>query len=220
MIAGRVVGPERVHDDDVEIGAHEREVVVAAVPHDAVGLGGRLPHDGRVVDAGEYYVADGEVRLELLALLYAAACGVEVGEPCKALHALLREVAVRHRMPEDRHAQPALAQPTPEPTRDWRLAAPGAHGRHGDHRHRSREHRDGRPEQHEVRTAGERPRGEVHDVEMRDVAVSEDHVGDALATTDGLEHRLVLDRDAVRIARAGQCGREPPPAPPGRTASR
>ena len=43
---------------------------------------GRLPHDGRVVD-GRIRVADGEVRLELLALLHVATSSVEVGESCE-----------------------------------------------------------------------------------------------------------------------------------------
>ena len=46
----------------------------------------------------------------------------------------------------------------------------------------------------------------MHDVGVRDVAVGEHDRVDALAAADRFELGLVLDRDAVRIARAGQAG--------------
>ena len=73
-----MAGPVRVDDDDVQVGPDERRVVVAAVPHDHVGLVLGGLQDRAVVDAGEDEVALGEVRLVLLALLDRAFGGVEI----------------------------------------------------------------------------------------------------------------------------------------------
>ena len=64
-----VAGAQRVDDDDREVGREEREVVVAAVPEDHVGLRLGAGEDLAVVDAGvdDHPQLDG--KLVLLALL-------------------------------------------------------------------------------------------------------------------------------------------------------
>ena len=69
VVAPLVTGAERVGHDDVEVGAEERQVVVAAIPDDDVGLLLGLAQDGLVVDAGEDDAPRIEVWLVLLALL-------------------------------------------------------------------------------------------------------------------------------------------------------
>ena len=155
-------------------GPDERRVVVAAVPDDRVRLGlGRL-EDRRVVDAREDEVALGEVRLVLLALLDRAVGGVEILVAREALHGLLGQVAVGHRVAEHGDALAALAQEPGDVARGLALAGAGAHGADGDDRLRRREHRlDGR--EHAVaRAGGERARADVHHVLVGDVRVGED----------------------------------------------
>jgi hypothetical protein len=44
----------------------------------------------------------------------------------------------------------------------------------------------------------------VHDDGMRDIAVREYDLVDLLPSADGLQGGLVLDRDPVRVVRAGE----------------
>src|SRR4029453_8086144 len=69
VVAGLVPGPQRVGDHDVQVGTVERQVVVAAVPQQDLGLGLGPLQDGVVVDPGVHHRARGQVRLVLLALL-------------------------------------------------------------------------------------------------------------------------------------------------------
>ena len=68
-------------------------------------------------------------------------------------------------------------------------------------------HRAPRAEQHEVGAGGQGAGGQMHHGGMRDVAVGEHDLVHLLPPADGLEVGLVLDRDPVGIARAGQGGR-------------
>ena len=112
--------------------AHERRVVVAAVPEDHVGLGLRLREDRRVVDAGEDEVPLGEMRLVLLALLDRRVGGGEVVVVSEALHDLHAEVAVRHRVSEHGDALAVLAENLRDAAGRLALAGARAHGAHGD----------------------------------------------------------------------------------------
>ena len=206
MVGGDLVRPQRIRHGDEKIGPQEREVVVAAVPDDHVGLRLGRPQDRRVVDAAEHDGAGRDVRLVFLALLDGAGCGVEVGGGAEALHALERQVAVGHRMPQHRHPQPAPAQTPRQPARDLRLAAAGPHRRDGDDRQARRQHRALRAEQREIGAAGERARGGMHDVLVRHVAVGEHHLVDRLGAADALELAFVGDRDAGGIERPGERG--------------
>ena len=61
--------PQRIDQRDVQVGLHERRVVVAAVPHDHVALALRRLEDARVVRAREHDAPGADVRLVLLHLL-------------------------------------------------------------------------------------------------------------------------------------------------------
>ena len=108
MVGGDLARPQRVGHHDVQIGADERKIVVAAVPDDDVGLRSRPRVEDRgVVDAGEDQIAERDMRLVFLALFDGAAGGVEIGERGEALHALAQQIAVGHRVPQ--HGDPAAA---------------------------------------------------------------------------------------------------------------
>src|SRR6476661_1260634 len=103
VVAELVSRPERIHQGDPHGRAVEREIVVAAVPQQHVAFGLRLLQDRSVVDPR---VDDGprhDVRLILLAFLDRAVVAVEVGELGVPLHALRREVPVRHRVANGDH---------------------------------------------------------------------------------------------------------------------
>ena len=74
----------------------------------------------------------------------------------------------------------------------------------------SSQHGRARAQEPEVGAGGERARAEVHDVLVRDVGVGEHDLVDPLAGDQVLELVLGDDRDAVRVARAGQLGRVEP----------
>ena len=78
-----------------------------------VALG--LLEDGRVVDACEDEVALCEVRLVLLALLDRGVSGGEVFVAGEALHRLLVEISVRHRVADDRDPLTVLPQQLGDP---------------------------------------------------------------------------------------------------------
>ena len=128
----------------MEIRAQEREVVVAAVPDQHVRIRLRRGEDRRVVHAREDHRAGRHPRLVLLALLDRAAGRLEVGARREALHALAREIAVRHRMAQRGHAQPGRGESRRDPARGLRLPAAGPHRRHRDHRKPRAQHRRAR----------------------------------------------------------------------------
>ena len=102
MMRGLVTGPQRVDQNDVEARPDEREVVVSAVPQDDVRFIVDNIEDAGIVDSSIDQVADCEVRLIVLALLYGALRFIEVGHDFESLDRLTLEVAVGHRM-ADRH---------------------------------------------------------------------------------------------------------------------
>ena len=78
MMRRLVPRPQGIDQDDLQVGLHEREIVVAAIPDDDVGLHLRSAQDAGIVDAGEDDVACTDVRLVLLALLDRARSRVEI----------------------------------------------------------------------------------------------------------------------------------------------
>src|SRR5439155_10613983 len=116
--------------DDLDVRLVEGQVVVAAVPDDDVGLTLRLLQDGAVIDAGIDDRAVLEVRLVFLAFFDGALVPVEVLEGGEALHALLHEIAVGHRVTH-RHDAPPLVEELPaDAARRLALARAGAHRAH------------------------------------------------------------------------------------------
>ncbi len=152
MMRGLVPGPQRVDQDDVEVGTHERKVVVAAIPDDDVGFRLGEVEDAGIVDAGEDDVARADVRLVLLALLDRARSRIEIREACEALHRLALEVAVGHGMAQDGDLQPLLPEQAGQPACRLRLAHARAHGADGDDGQARLEHGAIGAEQREVRS--------------------------------------------------------------------
>ena len=98
VVGELVAGAQRVDDHDREVGPQEREVVVAAVPDQDVGLARGQAGDLGVVDAGVDEHAHLDRALVLLALLDRRVGGVDVGDRREALHAHRLEVAIGHRV--------------------------------------------------------------------------------------------------------------------------
>jgi hypothetical protein len=124
----------------------------------------------------------------------------KVGESREALHPLRLEVAVGHRMAHRHHAQASVEERPADLARGLALPAARAHGADADDGHARLEHRAASAEQDVVRSARDRPRSEVHDVTVRDVAVGEDHLVDVQVADELLEVLLGMDRDALGIA--------------------
>ena len=178
VVIGFVAGAQRIDQHDVQVGANEGKVVVAAVPQDDVGFLLRLCNDRGVIDARVDHRTRGQVRLVFLALLDRAVGGIEIGARREALHRLFFEVAVRHRVTNHRDPEALVPQQPCEPARGLRLAAAGAHRAGRDHRHARFEHGAIGVEQQEIRARGERDRGRLHHPRMADVAVGEHHLVD------------------------------------------
>ena len=199
-----VAGAERVGYGDEQVGLVEREVVVAAVPQDNVGLRLGLAQDGLVVDAGVEDAAGVEVRLVFLSFLDRGLVAIEIGVGGVALDPLRHEVAVGHRMAHDHDLETLLLEQLRQVARGLALARAGARGARGHDWLGARQHRPRRPEQLEVGPAGECPAGGVHDVLVGHVAVGEDHEVDLLVGEQVLQLGLGHDLNAVRIERPGQ----------------
>ena len=197
----------RVDHHDLDVGLEERQIVVAAVPDDHVGLALRLLQDGAVIDSGVHHRAAAQVRLVLLALLDGALVPVQVLEGREPLHRLLHQVTVRHGVP-DGHHPPALVQELPADAAR-RLALSGA-GAHRADRH-DRLGRTDRgvveAQQGEVGAGRDHLRCLVHDVLVRHVGIGEDHQIDRQLANQLLDAVLLVDRDAVGVARPGELGR-------------
>jgi hypothetical protein len=137
---------QSIRHNDVQIRADKRKIVIAAVPHDDVGLllgGGEYR---LIIDAGKDDNAQCYMRLVLLPLLDCAISGIEIGGRGETLDTLPQEIAIRHRMPEDGDLSASLAQPTRQPARNRRFAATGAHRSHGDYGPGRSQHRSLRPQ--------------------------------------------------------------------------
>ena len=99
---------QRVDDHDEQVGAEEGKVVVPAVPEDHVGLLLGAREDRPVVDAGVDHHAQLDRRLVLLALLDRRVRGVDVGQAREPLHAHRLQVAVGHRVADERDTEAGL----------------------------------------------------------------------------------------------------------------
>jgi hypothetical protein len=102
MMRGLVAGPQRVNQNDVEARPYEREIIVSTIPQDDVRFLLGAIEDAGIVGSRIDQVADRQVRLILLALLYGALRFIEVGQGLEPLDRLPLQVAVGHRM-ADRH---------------------------------------------------------------------------------------------------------------------
>ena len=192
----------------MQVGRVERQVVVAAVPEHDVGLGLGLAQDAAVVDARVDDDAGLDVRLVLLALLDRAVVPHEVVERLEPLAGLRREVAVGHRVAHRHDPQPQVAQQPGDVAGGLALAHARAHRGDGDHRAARAQRRAARRRARTKSAPAAMTReAEVHDLGVGEVGVGEHHGVDPLARDERLELRLVDDRDAVRVQRAGELGR-------------
>jgi hypothetical protein len=207
VVGGLVPRPQRVDQDDLKVRPEEREVVVSAVPQDDVDLLLGPRRDPRVVNPRVDDVADRDVRLVFLALLDGAAGRVEVADRDEALDRLALEVAIGHRVADRRRRQPVRLQEPRQPSRGLGLARAGAHGADRDDRHLGRDHRPPRAEKREIGARGDGDGGLVHDMGVLDIAVGEHHLVDPVLPADAGEIVLRQDRNAVRVAAAGERGR-------------
>ena len=207
VVAKLVPRPVRVDHDDVHVRLHERGVVVAAVPDDHVRLLLGPVEDRGVVDPGEDEVALGDMRLVLLALLDCRVCGVEILVALEALHGLLGQVAVGHRVAQNCDTLAGLAQERRDVPGRLALARAGADRADRDSRLLRGQHRLARRDQAERRAGRERPRADVHDVFVRDVGVGEDDLVDVVQADKVLQLVLGADRNSLGVERARELGR-------------
>src|SRR5712691_4618216 len=110
-----VTWAERIRDDDEQVRAEERRIVVPAVPKEDLRLLLRLAEDLFVVYAGVDDSPLVDVGLVLFAFLDRGLVFVEVLVRRKALDRLGCEVAVRHRVSHDDDLLPVRAQDARDP---------------------------------------------------------------------------------------------------------
>ena len=174
------------------------------VLHDHLGFG--LSENLLVVHTRKDDRSRREVGLVFLPLLDRALVPVEVLERGEPLAHLLPQVAVRHRVADDRHLPVRIAQDLRHAAGGLALPASGPDGAHRDHGTRAREHRLTRAEQAEGGAGRAHPGGAVHHVLVRDVGVGERHHVDPMGLDQLVQLLLGMDRDPVGIPRTGQLG--------------
>jgi hypothetical protein len=204
VVAQLVAWPQRVGHSDVQVGGEEREVVVAAVPDDHVGVVLGPVQDPAVVHAGVHDHALADRLLVLFALLDGRAAGVDVGQGGEPLHPHPLQVAVRHRVADQRDPEAGVQQQPADPAAGLALAGAGAHRGDGDHRSGVAEHGGAGAEQPEVGPAGQHGRGLVHDLLVRQVRVGQHHLVHVVIADDAGQLLLGPDGDAVRVGAPGQ----------------
>ena len=207
VVAQLVPGAKRVGDDNVQARPEERQVVVPAVPDHDVGLLLGLAQDLLVVDSRVHDHAHLDRKLVLLALLDRRVRGVDLLDRLEPLDAHRLEVAVRHRMPDERDLQAGVEQDPADFAARLALAAARADCADRDHGLRALEHRRVRAEEREVGACREDGRRLVHDRFVRQVGIGEDDLVHSLALDQVGELVLGPDRDAVRVLRPGERGR-------------
>ena len=207
VVAQLVARAQRVRHDDRQVGLVERQVVVAAVPEDHVGLGLGGPQDVLVVHAREDEAPGIEMRLVLLALLDRRLVAVQVRVGLVALAALRDQVAVRHRVADHRDLEALRLEQRRHVAAGLALAAAGADRADRDDRARALEQRGVGAQQLEVGAGRQGAAGRVHDLLVAHVAVGEHDRVDGEVPDQGLELALGPDRDALGVALAGERGR-------------
>ena len=132
---------------------------------------------------------------------------IDVREGGEALDAHRRQVAVRHRVPDECNLQSGVEQRPADLAARLALAAAGARRADRDDRLRGAEHRRIRAEEAEVRSRGEDDRRLVHHGLVLQVGVREHDLVDAVLADELRELVLGADLDAVGVQRAGEHGR-------------
>ena len=211
VIAYRVIRPVGIHDRDQYIGHVEGEVVVAPVPDHHVRFLLGLAEDRLVVYAGVDDPVGVDVRLVLLALLDRHFVLRQVVVGLEALHRLLRQVSVGHRMSDDHDLPAGSREQLGHPSTGLALSGSGACGAHGYDGLRGFHHRLSGAEQHVGGSGGHRTGAEMHHVLVRDIAVGEHDYVHAVLCDQRFHLALGVDRDAIRVALSRENGRITPP---------
>ncbi len=196
--------PQRIDENDVEAWSDERKVVVAAVPQNDVRFFLGSFEDAGIVGTGKYQIANGEMRLILLALFDGALCGIEVGQVPEALYGLAFQVAIGHRMADGDNAKAAIFETSRKPTGHLRLAHTGSHRRDCDDRDARLQHGALGSKQTKIRPGRQCDRCLVHDMGVLDIAVGEDHLVDRLSLAGLGQIAFVEYANAIGISGSGQ----------------
>ena len=183
VVAELVPGPERVDDDD-RAGRARRTGSRCCPPSQTMtsASASARSQDRLVVDAGVHDHAQLDRELVLLALLDRRVRGVDLLERREALHAHRLEVAVRHRMPDERDLQAGVEQDAADLAARLALAAAGADGADRDHGlRRSRASSRSGPSRRKSAPAARTIDALCITVLVREVGVGEDDLVDPLA---------------------------------------
>ncbi len=207
VVGQLVAGAVRVGQNDVHVALVEREVVVAAIPYDDVGLLLRLAQDLLVVDACIHDDASVDQRLVLLPLLDRGLVKLEVLIAGISLNRLLYQIAVRHRVANRHDAEAHVPQDGGYPPRGGALSRAGPDGADADHRDRGLQNDALVAHEDEVGSPRQHFRRDVHDRLVGDVGVCEHHLVHLVLAYQALQLLLGQNGDPVRITVAGQLRR-------------
>jgi hypothetical protein len=195
---------QRVGDNEEEVWPVEREVVVATVPQDDVGLELGLMQDRPVVDTCVHDPPGVEMGLVLLALFDRRLEPIEIAVGSVALDTLGGEVAVRHGVADDDRCDAPIGEEGGNVSGRLALARPRSRRADRDDRTAAPEHRPIGAQEREVRPRRERSRRRVHHGLVAHVAVGEHHRIDVVVADDLLELLLGQDGNPGGVQRACQ----------------
>ncbi len=204
IVANGMVGAQRVHHGNEQVGLIEGQIVVAAIPNDNVGFLFGLAQNGLVVHAGVDHAAGNHMRLILFAFFNRHIVQFHVIHGGKALHGLLREVAVGHGVAYGHDALAHCAQDANDAAAGLALACARARGADGNHGLGGFHHGVLGAKQHEVGAHGHGANPRAHDVLIGDIAVREDGQIGACFREHALEIGLGFNGNPLRIQRSCQ----------------
>jgi len=206
MIVPGMLGAVRVHHRDQQIGRVERKIVVAPVPEQDLRFPLSGLEDPAVVHAGIDHVPRCQQRLELLPLFDGGMKPLQILGGRKALDRLLDQVTVRHRVAHHHHPASRFPQDRRNPPGGLALAGAGPRRTDGHDRDRRAEHGMPRTQQQVIRSRRQGLGGQVHDMFVGDVRVTEDHHVHLLLSDHSRQFAFGIDRHTVRIPGPGQLG--------------
>ena len=194
----------RVRHCDPQIRLIEREVVVAAIPNDDIGFLLGLAQNRLVIHAGVDDDAPVNVRFVLLALLDGAVVLIQVGVSGKALHGLLHQIAVGHRMPDHHDLLAHLLQHVANVAGGLGFAGAGTDSANRDQRLAALDHRGLTSHQTKVRAQSIHQRRFVHHILVRHVRVGKHHLIDFMLTDQLREFLFGVNGNPGRVELSGQ----------------
>src|SRR5581483_2817583 len=151
-----------------------------------------------------------DVRLVLFALFDGALMALQILEAGKALDGLDGEVAVRHGMTDGNRLPAETVKFGSDEARDGTLAAAGTHGANGNRGNIGAQLRVLGAEQPEVGAGSDGAGGQMHEGQIRNIAVRKDNSVNGFVADQTLHFLLFEDRNAFWIQRASQLRRIAP----------